>query len=56
MNTHWLVLSNDGWRAFYSEESATKVHCKNIELSLTSYLVRGQTIDASGLSLCYELI
>lgn len=55
-NTHWLVLSDDGWLAFDNKDSATDAHCANIELRLRSYLIRGETVDASGDDLEYALI
>ncbi len=56
MNKHWLVLTDHGWVAFATEQAATDDHCKNIEEGLTSYLVAGSTIDASGQNLTFALI
>ncbi len=56
MNTHWLVLTGDGWSAFDNEAAATVAHCADIENDRTSYLIRGHTLDASGSDLSFALI
>ncbi len=55
MNTHWLVLSNDGWSAFDNEEAASAAHCADIENNRTSYLIHGHTLDAFSADLLYAL-